>query len=134
MPESSTQSSSDTYESGIKVRHECLLYVLDEYFHPRVICSDHGSSCSRIEDTMRFLGRNLMWEEENMDVSDYPDVLAHKRDHEHILRQLRAMKDTLECSRYDNSHVANLIKKWARDHADNFDRPFANFLQQRTKY
>lgn len=121
-------STPNSFVPGLEARQESLIFLLNEYFHPQVICSKQSGACSRIEDTLRFLSRNMMWEEQQMDLTDFPDALAHKRDHDRILNRLRDMNDSMVCSRYDNGLVAQHIKTWAKIHADEFDKPFSNFL------
>lgn len=117
----------------LEVNRECLLFVLDRYFHPQVVCANPGGCCERIEDTIRFLTRNLEREERLMDLSGFTDAQAHKQDHERVLRHLDKMMRTLVCSRYDNTQVAEFLETWADDHALAFDKPFGDFLRTHGK-
>jgi len=128
MTEANASPFPSSFVRGIEVRRESLLFVLDGYFHPQVICADPGGPCSRIEDTIHFLVRNLKWEEWQMEQFGYPEAIAHKRDHELILLRLQKMKNSFVCGRYDNRQVAQLIETWADQHALTYDKPFADFL------
>ncbi len=132
MTEANANTASNAFVRGIEARRESLQFVLDGYFHPKVICGDPGGSCSRIEDTIHFLVRNLKWEEYQMEQSGYPDARAHKKDHEKILLRLRKMENNFICGRYDNRQVAQLVEAWAGQHNVVFDKPFEEFLGARS--
>jgi len=132
MAEANAIPIPDPFVRGIEARRESLLFILDEYFHPQVICADPGGPCTRIEDTIQFLIRNLKWEEWQMEQAGYPDTRAHKKDHEQILLRLQRMKNSFLCSRYDNRQVAQLIESWADQHSLAFDKPFEDFVIKRT--
>jgi len=131
MTEADAFSIPDPFVRGIEARRESLLFILDEYFHPQVICADPGGPCTRIEDTIHFLIRNLKWEEWQMEQAGYPDTDAHKKDHEQILLRLQRMKNSFICSQYDNRQVALLVETWADQHTLAFDKPFGDFLNRR---
>lgn len=120
-------------ESGIRdidVNRECLSFVLERLFHPQVICFDPGETCSRIEETIRLISRNMEREERLMVETEYPGFAGHKREHEKLLVRLGRLKRTLACSNYDNSLVAEFLTEWAESHAADFDKPFGDFLRE----
>lgn len=115
---------------AIESNQENLLFVLDRLFHPSVMCAESSGTCSRIEDTVRFLARNLEREERLMAEIDYPELVAHKREHETLLRDLGNMKGTLICGVYDNAVLFNFLTKWSEEHIATYDKPFCEFLRQ----
>ncbi len=123
-------SGMDTGVTAIDASRECLSFVLGRLFHPRVICARPGGTCSRIEDTARFLARNLEREEHLMTESGYPDFAAHKREHGKLLKNLDKMKRRLVCGEYDNALVADFLSGWTNNHAAAFDKPFGDFLRE----
>lgn len=123
----------ETHAKTLDANHDSLLYVLDQYFHPQVICAEPNDRCGRIGDTITFLQRNLQREEALMQLSGYPDAEAHIRDHESALRKLEQLEATLVCSHYDNGLVASFIESWADDHATTFDKSFSEFLKAHPK-
>ncbi len=128
MNETDTVSSPHVYARGLDANRDSLLFLLDKLFHPQVMCAEPGGSCARIDDTIRFLKRNLTREERLMDLVRYPDAAAHKRDHQQVLRRLESMQRTLICGLYDNTQVAGFLDAWAERHAIDFDKPFGDFL------
>ena len=124
-------ASDDAGVRFIDASRECLSYVLDRLFHPQVICAAPGRRCARIEDTVRFLRRNLEREERLMSEAAYPGFAAHKREHEKFLRKLEMMKRTLICGDYDNALVSEFLTEWTRSHASAFDKPLGDFLRER---
>ncbi len=115
---------------AIESNQENLLFVLDRLFHPSVMCAESGGTCSRIEDTVSFLARNLEREERLMAEIDYPELATHKREHEILLRDLGNMKGTLICGVYDNTVLFNFLTKWSEKHIATHDKPFCEFLRQ----
>lgn len=115
---------------SIDVRHECLMFLVDRFYHPTVICHGGGGpACRRIEETLLFMRRQLEKEEHLMRLSGYADLPSHVRDHREIIARLEALHRELECSRYDNEAVGALIRDWCRDHVEHHDRPFGTFLE-----
>jgi len=114
----------------IDASREYLSFVLDQMFHPQVICADPGGTCSRIEDTIRFIRRNLEREERLMAATGYPALAAHKAEHGKLLRKLERMKLTLVCGSYDNTLVFDSVVDWTKRHATAFDKPFGDFLRK----
>ncbi len=126
-------NSSSRMNTGVKsidASRECLSFVLGRLFHPQVICARPGGICSRIEDTARFLARNLEREEHLMTETGYPGFAAHKREHKKFLGNLDRMKHRLVCGGYDNTLVADFLSEWTNDHAAAFDKPFGDFLRE----
>lgn len=123
-------SSVDTGVKAIDASRECLSFVLGRLFHPQVICARPGGACSRIEDTVRFLARNLEREEHLMTETGYPGFAAHKRQHRKLLENLDGMKRRLVCGEYDNALVADFLSEWTNDHTIAFDKPFGDFLRE----
>ncbi len=128
-----TNHSSDDNDAvrTIDASRESLIFVLDQLFHPKVICADPGGTCSRIEDAIRFLSRNLEREERMMATAGYPGFAAHKREHKKLLRKLKKMKRTLVCGSYDNALVFDVVTEWTKNHTDAFDKPFGDFVRER---
>ena len=114
----------------ITVSHEYMSVVLDNLFHPRVICAEPGGTCSRMEEAIRILGRHLEREERLMATAGFSEFAAHKREHANLLRKLEKMKRTLVCGSYDNAFVYGEITEWMDAHAGTFDRPFGDFLRE----
>ncbi len=113
-------SNADDEFKAIDVSLDCLVFVLRQLFHPQMICADPGGTCSRIEDTIRFITRNLDREEQLMAAAGYPALAAHKREHEKLLQKLERMKRTLVCGNYDNTDVFDFVMDWTKRHAAAF--------------
>lgn len=109
---------------------KCLKFVIERYFHPKVICAEEGGSCGRLENTILLLSRNLEREERMMEEAGYPDLASHKKEHETILRNLETLRRTLSCGSYDNDLVFEFVSEWAENHAQEFDAPFGVFLRE----
>ena len=128
-----TFSGSASFANRLDANRESLLFVIEQYFHPKVICAERGGTCGRIGDTIRFLKRNLEREEQLMELSGYPGLADHRRDHQTALQKLEKLRATLVCSHYDNGLVFDFLERWADNHSRVFDRPFGDFLQSRAK-
>jgi len=124
-------SSAETNFKSIAENKKSLKFVIERYFHPKVICVDQGGTCARLEDTILFLSRNLKREELLMEKTGYPDSNVHVREHETILSKLEALRRTLVCGGYDNELVFDFINEWVDRHTKVFDKPFEDFLQDR---
>ena len=130
MFETNRSSNDNDAVRIIEASRDCLVFVLHQLFHPQMICADPGGTCSRIEDTIRFLSRSLEREERLMAATGYPALAAHKREHEKLLRKLERMKRTLVCGGYDNTLVFDDVTEWTRNHAAAFDKPVTDFLRK----
>ena len=120
-----------TTVSGVRTidaSRKCLSFVLGRLFHPRVICAAPGGRCTRIEDTILFVRRNLDREDRLMTEAAYPGFAAHKREHKTLLSELDGMRRTLICGSYDNALVSDFLTDWTRRHTASFDKPFGEFL------
>ncbi len=126
-----TNDSFSTEARAIESNWEYLSFTLDRLFHPQVICSDPGGSCSRLEQIIRFLSRSQEHEERLMIETCYPMFAAHKRKHRALIRTLNGMKRALTCGNYDNAIVFGLLTEWGRRHTIHFDKPLGNFLRNR---
>lgn len=124
-------SGVDSDARFLEASREGLFFVLDRFFHPRVICTDPGGTCGRIEDTIRLLSRNLEREERLMLKTGYPRSAAHKWAHDALLRKLDRMKHTLVCGDYDNALVFDFMTKWLKTHSATYDKHFNKFLLAR---
>lgn len=120
----------DTGAKAIEASRGCLSFISDRLFHPRVICAAPSGICSRIEDTIRFLSRNLEREERFMKEAGYTGFSAHRREHETLLRRLDQMKHTFVCNGYDNALVSGYLTEWTKNHTAAFDKPFTDFLSK----
>ena len=118
----------EQYASSIEARRQSFLFVLGGYFHPKVICDTPSETCSRIEDTIFFLKRNQKWEEQLMEMSNFPNADEHMQDHQHILLLLGKLKETLVCSAYDNTQISRILQNWETRHHEVFDKPFERYL------
>jgi len=130
MAETNRPSNDNGAVRIIDASRESLAYVLEQLFHPHVICADPGGTCSRIEDTIRFLARNLEREERLMAAAGYPGLTVHRAEHEKLLRKLERMKLSLVCGSYDNTVVFDSVVDWTKRHAADHDKPFGDFLRQ----
>lgn len=128
MQGSNQISYSDAGLRSIAENMSCLTFVIERYFHPKVICADQGGTCERLEHTIRLLSRNLKREEMLMESLDYPDLRAHKKEHETILRNMETLRRTLDCGNYDNELVLDFLVEWTENHIKSFDKPFGDFL------
>ena len=124
-------TDADNGARTITASHEFMSFVLDNFFHPRVICAEPGGTCSRMKEAIRILGWHLEREEWLMAAAGYSEFTAHKREHAKLLRKLEKMKRTLVCGSYDNALVYGVITEWMHVHAGAFDRPFGDFLRER---
>ena len=131
MYEETVCSDREAIVKGMGACRESLHFLLDRYFHPQTICANPGERCQRIDDTIRFLTRNLGREERLMMLSEYADAAAHKRDHKMALQKLEELRDTLICGHYENTQIADFLENWVDDHAVAFDKPFEDFLRAR---
>ena len=104
--------------------------MLEQLFHPHVICADPGGTCSRIEDTIHFLSRNLEREERLMAAAGYPGFVVHKAEHEKLLQKLERMKRTVIFGCNDKAFVFDSVMEWTKRHDAAFDKPFGNFLRK----
>ena len=131
MSETSRPGGASAGVRSLDANRESLAFLLDQFFHPSVICAVSKESCSRIEDTIRFLSRNLEREERLMTETAYPGFAAHKREHDILRQKLGRMKSTLICSKYDNALVSKFRREWTKDHTLAFDKPLGDFLRDR---
>lgn len=130
MCEDHQSTSTEASINSIIEGQKCLTFVIERYFHPKVICADQGGSCERLENTILLLSRNLKREEQLMEKAGYPGLAIHKREHETILRNLETLRRTLVCGSYDNDLVFDFIMDWSENHAKYFDSVFGEFLKK----
>lgn len=112
---------------------KCLTFVIEQYFHPKVICADPGGTCARLDDTIALLSRNLKREEMMMEEAEYPDLTTHEKEHEKVLGNLDTLRRTLVCGGYNNHLVFKFLMDWADNHSRSFDKYFEDFLRGRDK-
>ncbi len=126
-------SSADIGVGIIDENREGLCLLVDQLFHPQVICANPGGTCSRLDESIRFLTQSLAREERIMMENDYSGLgfAVHKREHEKLLRKLNKMKRVLVCGRYDNAVVFDFLTEWIRNHATHYEKPLTDFLRER---
>ncbi len=130
MYESHRLSSTDADLRTIVESRKCLTFVIERYFHPKVICAEQGGTCERLENTILLLSRNLKREEQLMEQSGYPGLIAHVKAHDTILRNLETLRRTFVCGNYNNNLVLDFITEWAEDHTRTFDNPYGEYLKE----
>ena len=127
---SGSANPASTGVRSIDVGHECLMFLIERFYHPSVICHEGGgTSCGRIEQTIRFVRRQFEREEDLMRLSGFDDLHAHVSEHQELLARLDALYRQLEGSRYDNESVGATLRDWCRDHVERFDRAFGSHLE-----
>ena len=126
------QAGSGKERTGVRMTdtsRECLFFLVEKFFHPKVICPQPARSCRRIGDTLAYLRRNFEREETLMRLCGYPNLHRHKAEHDQLLRDLAYLHKTLNCSAYDNEQIRVLITDWTMRHARDHDRRFGDFLK-----
>lgn len=131
MFKTSEATHPDNDVRAIDESRECFVFLLDQMFHPQVVCADLGGNCTRIGDMMNYLTRSLEREERLMAAAGYPGLSVHKRDHAKVLQILNGMKRTLICGGYDNTLVSDILRNWSKGHDETFDKDFVDFLHER---
>jgi hemerythrin-like metal-binding protein len=86
--------------------------------------------CPRLEQTVRFLQRKFREEEHVMDKADYPDLDAHKAEHDAIVLRIQGVVDTCACGDARVYRMFTVLEEWARLHAEQHDRPLIEQLRQ----
>lgn len=108
---------------------ECLFFLVEKFFHPKVICPQPARTCQRIGDTLSYLRRNFEREEALMRLCGYPYLQRHKAEHDQLIKDLEYLHKTLTCSGYDNQKIKVLVTDWSLRHAKDHDRRFGEFLK-----
>lgn len=116
---------TDDLETGVKqidAHNQSLLFIIEELFASDMPCEMRSRMCHKIEDTIVYLSRNLLREEALMAGCGYPDLDRHKREHRTLLDELLRLQGALECGRYDNAKMYDLLSSWALAHIEIWDK------------
>ena len=71
-------------------------------------------------------------EEKSMETLRYPERAEHKRDHEHLLDEIRdIMDDVTDHGVLDEDRLSNRLRTWFGDHFASFDVRFHRYLVSR---
>jgi len=128
-------SWSDELVTGIDqidAHNQSLFFVLNELFASDFPCEMRSRMCHKIEDTIVFLTRNFLREEELMAHCGYSDLDGHRDEHRVLLEELLRLQRTLECGRYDTSEMFDLLSSWALAHIEIWDKPLGKHLQPKS--
>lgn len=77
-----------------------------------------------------FTNMHFLFEETLMIQTGYPNHDAHRREHEHLIGELRSLRQAvLDESARAPASAAEAIERWLLQHIQTFDRDFAAFIR-----
>lgn len=115
---------------------EGLCFLMERIFDPMVECRrrcggcDH-SRCTRIEAIVKYMTRSFARQDALMAEAAYPGDVAHRRDHDALIGQLRGMQALMVCADLDRKLVEDAVKDWTISHNRLCDRPLGNWAVTR---
>jgi hemerythrin-like metal-binding protein len=115
---------------------EGLCFLMARIFDPLVECQRrHGSCdqshCTRIDAILRYMGRSFDRQEKLMAEADYPADLEHRRDHQEVKEQLRAMQAARLCADRDRHVLRETVMRWVVGHNAHCDLPLGSWAVTR---
>ncbi|MEN3112667.1 bacteriohemerythrin [Uliginosibacterium paludis] len=125
---------NDSYKVGVEEidsQHKELVRLLNE-LHVS-IREHHGSATSReiLNQLVDYTRTHFMVEESLMRVSAYPEMQAHKHQHETLIEQVRALQEKLDSGVASISfELLHFLKRWLMHHINGDDKQFGAYFQQ----
>jgi len=116
-------------ESAIDSQHVelfALIGRLDARMRSSEACPDSAGLVAELAD---FARHHFATEEEFMRQGGYPELAAHSREHESILREVAAYRERVDCGDEGAlGELDNFLKDWALKHTLLIDRQYMPFL------
>lgn len=108
---------------------ESLFFILSQFGDSS--SSQRGACwCPKLEQILRFLERKFRQEEHVMGRVDYPDLEAHKAEHDAVVLRIQEVVDTCACGDARVYRMFAILEEWAQLHAAQHDRPLIEQLRQ----
>lgn len=115
---------------------EGLCFLMERIFDPLVECRrrvgpcDH-TCCTRLGAILKYVTRSFDRQERLMVKGGYPADAEHRRDHDALVEQLRAMQSAHLCADDDRHVVREAVTSWAIGHNSHCDRPLSSWAVTR---
>jgi hemerythrin len=88
-----------------------------------------GKGQAVVQDTLRELATytvtHFRAEEELMRTTNYPELAAHKAEHERFVAKVKQLAEDLQAGRHISIDLADFIKDWLAHHIQQTDRSYS---------
>ena len=93
--------------------------------------SDREQAVELIDQLDDYTNMHFLFEETLMIQRGYPDHQAHRREHDHLIEELRGLRQAVT-NRVEETPLteADAIEQWLLNHIQTFDRALAAFIVQ----
>ncbi|MCX7143175.1 MAG: bacteriohemerythrin [Proteobacteria bacterium] len=110
--------------------HRRLIDLVNAFFQSMQSGRDNGGVSKAMSDLIAYTGEHFGREEAEMGRTQYFAELAHRAEHEKLLKQLVDLKEMLDAGgRMNNPAVADFLSQWLRDHILTADMKLAAALK-----
>lgn len=112
-------------------QHKKMVELMNEVH--RVVHGNRGVSTitNRLSNLIEFTAVHFRWEEQYLESHRYPDLAAHRKEHEKLLAELRGYRDSVEISnKRQIDEIVIKLNDWLLKHIEHSDSKYARFLQK----
>lgn len=111
--------------------HQQLIACMNTLFDAMERSGPNDAICEPMNNLVQYTREHFGREEAEMDHVGYVASLAHKSEHENLLRQIVALKEMLESGAKINvSAVEDFLSQWLREHIVKADSKLAAALKR----
>lgn len=124
-------SDFETGDEGVDFQHKHLFALINELND--AVQSGSGESVVRdvLLDFVRYTKKHFKTEEVLMEASGFPDLDAHRVEHERVEQEVRGLA---ECtSSVDAMRLSEFAYDWLMGHIVPFDVPMIRFVRERSQ-
>ncbi len=125
---------SDTYNLGLKEvdeQHKSLLDLINKIWQSIIDRNEKDVVFGLVEELERYTLAHFAAEETFMRVTDYPDFVAHKREHQEFVSRVAEEKKRAIQVGSLSLDLMHFLRDWLVGHILVSDKAYANFTQKK---
>ena len=125
---------SDTYNLGLKEideQHKSLLDLINKIWQSIIDRNEKDVVFGLVEELERYTLAHFAAEETFMRVTDYPDFVAHKREHQELVSRVAEEKKRAIQVGSLSLDLMHFLRDWLVGHILVSDKAYANFTQKK---
>lgn len=121
----------DRYAVGvaqIDEHHRHLVDLLNKAYHDFVHHASHRENAVILDELIDYATYHFTAEEQRMQDNNYPQMAAHKQEHEEFIRRVKEMHADLQQRKVFFLEILQFLKGWLANHILRTDVELGRFL------